>query len=80
MQHVSMGSNGRLVIPSGVRSEIGMPEGGAMVVSVQDGKVVLEPYRDVLARVQAQVRAYVPEGISLVDEVIQDRRDEAERE
>jgi hypothetical protein len=35
---------------------------------------------DAIARIQAMVRRYVPEGHSLVDELIADRRAEAERE
>jgi len=80
MQHVSMAPNGRLVIPAPVRAEVGMPEGGAFVVSVQDGKVVLEPYRDVLDRVRAEVRRYIPMGTDLAGELSQDRRQDAERE
>lgn len=80
MQHVSMAPNGRLVIPAAVRAEVGMPEGGAFVVSVQDGKVVLEPYRDVLDRVRAEVRRYIPMGTDLAGELSQDRRQDAERE
>jgi len=75
-----MGANGRLVIPAPVRAEVGMPDGGAFVVTVQDGKVILEPYRDVLDRVRAEVRRYVPEGTDLAGELSRDRREEAERE
>ena len=35
---------------------------------------------DAIAKIQAMVRRYVPEGHSLVDELIADRRAEAERE
>jgi hypothetical protein len=38
------------------------------------------PEPDAIAKVQAMVRRYVPEGKSLVDELIADRRAEAERE
>ncbi|MGB3200312.1 MAG: hypothetical protein WBA99_05390 [Nodosilinea sp.] len=38
------------------------------------------PEPDAIAKVQAIVRRYVPEGKSLVDELIADRRAEAERE
>ncbi|HYD68404.1 AbrB/MazE/SpoVT family DNA-binding domain-containing protein [Azospirillum sp.] len=80
MPHVSMAPNGRLVIPAPVRAEVGMAEGGTFVVSVQDGKVVLEPYRDVLERVRAEVRRYIPAGTDLAEDLSRDRRAEAERE
>jgi hypothetical protein len=43
-----------------------------------NGAEMQEP--DAIAKVQAMVRRYVPEGKSLVDELISDRRAEAERE
>ena len=80
MHHITMASNGRLVVPAPLRSEIGMPEGGALVMSVQDGKLVLEPYRLILERVRAEVRQYVPDDVDLAEELSRDRREEAARE
>lgn len=80
MHHITMAANGRLVVPAPLRSEIGMPEGGALVMSVQDGKLVLEPYRLVLERVRAEVRRYIPEDVDLAEDLSRDRREEAARE
>ena len=79
-QHVAMASNGRLVIPANVRSELGMQNGGNFIVHVEDGQICLEPIHAAVARAQAIVRRYVPEGVSLVDELTEDRRREAEGE
>jgi antitoxin PrlF len=79
-QNVVMASNGRLVIPANVRSELGMQNGGNFIVHVEDGQVRLEPIHAAVARAQAIVRRYVPEGVSLVDELAEDRRREAEGE
>ncbi|QJE72300.1 AbrB/MazE/SpoVT family DNA-binding domain-containing protein [Aerophototrophica crusticola] len=80
MSHISMASNGRLVVPAALRAEMGLQGGGDLFGSVQDGKLVLEPYRDVLSRVRARIRKHIPEGTVLSDSLIQDRRAEAERE
>ena len=79
-QHVAMASNGRLVIPANVRSELGMPDGGNFIVHVEDGHIRLEPIQSAVARAQAIVRRYVPEDVSLVDELTEDRRRESEGE
>ncbi|MFL5255300.1 MAG: AbrB/MazE/SpoVT family DNA-binding domain-containing protein [Rhodopila sp.] len=79
-QSVVMASNGRLVIPANVRSELGMQNGGNFIIHVEDGQVRLEPIHAAVARAQAIVRRYVPEGVSLVDELAEDRRREAEGE
>ena len=80
MQPVSMDAEGRLIIPAPVRTEIGMAEGGAFAMSVQDGKLVLEPYHDVLGRVRADVRKHVPPRAELAEELIRDRREETGRD
>jgi len=79
-QPVTMARNGRLVIPAALREAIGMPEGGPMVASVQDGRVVLEPYAAAVARARALLRRYIPPGTLLSEELIAERRAEAERE
>ena len=79
-QHVKMASNGRLVIPTELRAALGMGKGGSFLASLENGSVRLRPLADVVAQVQAEVRRYVPPGTSLADELIEERRREAERE
>ena len=78
--HVIMSANGRIVIPASIRRAIGMPHGGSFVVHLRDGEVHLEPTTLAIARVQSLVRQYVPEAVSLSDELIAERRAAAERE
>ena len=40
---VQLSSRGQVTLPSGVRRDLGLRPGDAMVVAVQDGRVVLEP-------------------------------------
>ena len=80
--HVTMARNGRVVIPAEVRARIGMSEGGTLVVRVEGASVVLEPHKMALDRVRALVRQYAPAepGVSVVDELLAERRAEAARE
>ena len=76
-----MASNGRLVIPAAMRTEIGLAEGGKLVPRVENGVVVLEPIDIAIRRAKDMVRAYLPKsGMSLVDEVIAERHEDAARE
>ena len=79
-RRVAMASNGRLVIPASVRSELGMQDGGNFIVHVQNGQIRLEPIRAAVARAQAIVRRYVPETVRLVEELTEDRQRAAESE
>jgi bifunctional DNA-binding transcriptional regulator/antitoxin component of YhaV-PrlF toxin-antitoxin module len=78
--HVTMGANGRLVIPARLRAALKMERGGAFVASLENGAIKLEPLDKVIRRVQANVRRYVPEGSDLAAELSEDRRREADRE
>ena len=78
--HVTMGANGRLVIPARLRAALKMERGGAFVASIEDGAIKLEPLDKVIRRVQANVRRYVPEGSDLAAELSEERHREAELE
>ncbi len=78
--HVTMGSNGRIVIPANIRNQLGMPQGGSFVAHVENGQVRLEPIAHAIARVQALLDDYVPSDVSLADELSAERRAAAERE
>ncbi len=57
-----------------------MQDGGTFIVHVQNGQIWLEPIHAAVARAQAIVRRYVPETVSLVGELTEDRRSEGEAE
>ncbi len=71
---------GRLVLPVEFRRQLGMQPGTDVVIDIEDGALRVRTFADVLARVQANVRRYVPEGVSLVDELIAERRAEAAKD
>ena len=80
VQRGKLVSGGRLQIPADVRRNLGLADGDEVVMRVVDGELHIRPARDVLERIRADVRKYVPKGVSLADELIADRRAEAARE
>ncbi len=73
-------SGGRLQIPADVRRELGLVDGDNVRLEVVDGELRVRTYPAVIGTIQAEVRRYIPVGISLSDELIEDRRTEAARE
>jgi hypothetical protein len=51
-----------------------------MVIELADGELRLRSFDPALKRVREIVRKYVPEDVSLADELIRERREEAARE
>ena len=78
MTKVSEG--GRIVVPSAFRKALGLKTGDPVIVVLDDEEVRLLTPRRAIRRAQEIVRKYVPEGQSLVDELIDERREEALRE
>lgn len=75
-----LGPDGRIVVPAIFREALGLKEGDILFGHVNDGEIHLLPPNAAMLRAQAIVREFVPEGVSLVDELIEDRRREVERE
>lgn len=71
---VRFGAQGRLVVPSPLREALGFKPGDALVVRVQDGRLVVESRESVVRRIRE--RFGLP-GRNVVDELIADRRREA---
>ncbi len=74
-----MGPQGRIVIPAHIRRVLGILPGETLIARVKDGQLVLEKPEQILARLQ-DTFARVPRDVSLVDELIAERREEARRE
>jgi AbrB family looped-hinge helix DNA binding protein len=80
---VAVNAEGRLTIPAQVRRAAGIEPGQAVVVYVEDGRIVIEQRAHLLARIRAEAQAArVATGHtgSVVDEFIAERRAEAARE
>lgn len=81
MSHVrvAVDGSGRLVIPKEMRVSLGIDGGGELVLSVEDGAMTAMTQMEAVRRAQQALRKVVPAGVSLVDELIADRRREARR-
>lgn len=77
---VKVAANGRMVIPAPVRSALGLSKGGDVILKVENGSVRIETLDEAIRRAQAMVARYVPNDVSLVDELIAERRAAAENE
>lgn len=80
MYSMKMSEGGRVVIPVEVRKAMGLKEGDIVLCELVDGEARLTTKLQRMRKAQELVRKYVPEGVSLVDELIAERRAEAERE
>jgi AbrB family looped-hinge helix DNA binding protein len=76
---VPVGPQGRLVIPSELRRQLGIGPGDVLVAFVEDGRLVLEKRESVLQRLRQRF-AHIPAGVSLADELIAQRRNESRQE
>jgi len=79
-QRVKIVDGGKLVIPAAMRRELGITTGDTVLVDVDDGELRVRSVPRALERARAILRRYVPEGVGLADELIAERRREAERE
>lgn len=74
-------SNGRTVIPAALREQLGIKDGDQLIWEIRDGELVVSTRVAQLRRAQALFRKYVPaDAPSLADELIAERRAEAQRE
>ncbi len=71
---------GRIIIPAKLRQALGIEIGENVTLSVKDNSLQITTQKEALRRIQALVRKHVPEGVSLVDELIRERREEAANE
>jgi AbrB family looped-hinge helix DNA binding protein len=76
---VKVGPKGRVVVPAPIRRELGIEEGTELLARVEGDGIVLEPRAAALRRLR-ELFAHVPRDVSLVDQLIAERREEARRE
>ncbi len=76
---VRVGPKGRVVVPAPIRQALGIEEGTELMARIEGDGIVLEPRSAALRRLQA-LFAHIPRDVSLVDELIDERREEARRE
>lgn len=72
--------NGRIVIPAACRKALGLELGDEVLMRLEDGGLRLYTQAQAVRRIQALAKKYVPEGVSLVDELLKERRREVAME
>ncbi|MBK7721442.1 MAG: AbrB/MazE/SpoVT family DNA-binding domain-containing protein [Austwickia sp.] len=75
---VTVGPQGRVVIPARIRDLLGLSAGDRLQLRVSRGRLVLERPQDAVAELRGLASA-VPAERSLVDELLADRRVAASR-
>ncbi len=71
---------GRIVIPAEVRQRLGLEVGTEVVLTVEDDRAILTSAKAARRNALKRVRRYIPSGESLSQELMAERRKEAERE
>jgi AbrB family looped-hinge helix DNA binding protein len=80
-RQIVVGDRGRVVLPSDVRSALGLKAGSRMLLSTEkDGSLRLRPYRSVADQGRGMLAELAPAGVPMVDELLAERRREAARE
>jgi AbrB family looped-hinge helix DNA binding protein len=75
---IVVGDRGRVVLPADVRSALGLKTGSRLLLSTEsDGSLWLRPYRSVADQGRGMLASLAPEGESMVDELLAERRREA---
>ena len=75
--HGKMVEGGRLIVPAAIRKEMGLEKGDVVVMELHGDELRVRPARSALKRLREALRGTVAEGVSVVDELIAERRREA---
>ncbi|MGB9029788.1 MAG: AbrB/MazE/SpoVT family DNA-binding domain-containing protein [Acidobacteriaceae bacterium] len=75
-----LAENGRVVIPVEVRRDLGVESGGEIILERQKNGYRLTTRRQRIQEAQRYLRRYIKPGVSLVDELIAERREAAKHE
>lgn len=70
-------SAGRVVLPAELRKAVGIEDGADVIFSRTEHGIEIKTLDEAIRQAQETVRRYVPEGVSLVDELREDRRRDA---
>jgi AbrB family looped-hinge helix DNA binding protein len=80
-RQIVVGDRGRVVLPSEVRTQLGLKPGSRLLLSTEnDGSLRLRPYRSVASQNRGMLSGLAPTDKSMVDELLAERRREAKRE
>jgi bifunctional DNA-binding transcriptional regulator/antitoxin component of YhaV-PrlF toxin-antitoxin module len=77
---LTLGPGGRVVIPAALRDAMEVEEGDSILAWVEAGELHLLSPRVGARQAQAMLKGLLPKGVSLAQELLADRRREAEAE
>ncbi len=69
--------DGRIVIPASFRKALGLKAGDEVILILDDGEIRILSAQQAISHAQELVRNYIPEGRSLSEELIRERREES---
>ena len=75
-----LSKGGRITLPVKMRRALQIDTGDAVVLRLEEHGVQVIPLRQAVRLAQEKVRQYIPAGTSLVEELIQARREETAHE
>lgn len=77
---VKVAEGGQIAIPVEFREQLGLRVGDEVILRLEDGELRLYTFDQAVRRAQTIVRQFIPEGRLLSEELIAERRREAQRE
>lgn len=77
---VTIGTGGRINLPAAHRRALGFEEGAEVILAVEGDSLRISSRRAAIRRARELVGRYVPEDVSLVEELSAERREEARAE
>jgi AbrB family looped-hinge helix DNA binding protein len=77
---VRINENGRVVIPASFRKALGINAGDEVLLRLEDDELRITTMKQRIARARRNAQKYVKRGVSLVDELLAERREAAKRE
>jgi AbrB family looped-hinge helix DNA binding protein len=77
---VRIEKSGRVLIPAVIRRRLNLEEGNEVLLRIDDTGIQMGTRQQALDRIQKRLRQYIPEDRVLSEELIEERRAEADRE
>jgi bifunctional DNA-binding transcriptional regulator/antitoxin component of YhaV-PrlF toxin-antitoxin module len=71
---------GRFVVPARFRKEMGWEQGDKLTLEVIENELRVVSVKQAIRNAQKMVARQVPAGVSLVDELLRDRKNETRRD
>lgn len=79
-QAVKIIDGGKLIIPAAFRRKLGIDTGDTVVIELGEDGLHVRSLSSAVRRAQEIVREFVPDDVSLADDLIAERRVEAEHD